>query len=136
MLNNQRHSLLISSSSSNHLNKHVLHTMLFMKIHMAEDGVVVEGEGGVGAGVDMGTIKVDMVTIKVDMETIKIMVDIQTGAKEVGEAEVGAIVVLDIKEAEVEGVEGMAVGEDGWAAVQGGMVATMHSQNRFPFCFS
>ena len=98
---------------------------LDFQIHMAEDGVVVEGEGGVGAGVDMGTIKVDMVTIKVDMETIKvwiqnildyvmrgaeciyestfsfkcdlfyqqIMVDIQTGAKEVGEAEVGAIVV-------------------------------------------
>lgn len=85
LLNNQSHSPITNSSSNQ--NKHGLHTMLSMKIHMAEVADVVEGEGGIGAGVeDTATIKVDMVTIKVDMETIKvvmetikIMVDIQTG---------------------------------------------------------
>lgn len=76
---------------------------------MAVDGVAGEGEGE----------GEDEVMPEVDMETIKNMMGMQTGAEEVGEAEVGAIVVLDMKEAEVEGAEVTPVGVEGWVAGQG-----------------
>ncbi|XVE78059.1 hypothetical protein DITRI_Ditri13aG0113800 [Diplodiscus trichospermus] len=72
-------------------------------IHMDEEGVVVEVEGGVGPGVDM--------------EIIKIMADTQIGVEVVGEVEVGAIVVLDMKEVEVEGAGAIAVAMEGWVVV-------------------
>lgn len=72
-----------------------------MKIPPMEGGeVVVEGEGGIG--------------LEVDMETTKIMEVIQIGAEVVGEAEDGDIVVLDIKEAEVEVAGGTTVAGEGW----------------------
>ncbi|KAJ0112111.1 hypothetical protein Patl1_01618 [Pistacia atlantica] len=55
----------------------------------------------------------------VDMDTIKKMMGIQTGAEVVGEAEVGVIVEPDMKEAEVEGAEFMAVAVEGWVGDQG-----------------
>ncbi|KAF5741253.1 hypothetical protein HS088_TW10G00249 [Tripterygium wilfordii] len=87
-------------------------------IHMAEAGVVVEGEGGIGAGVDMETI------MEIMKETIKIMAGIQIGAEVVAEEEVGAIAVLDMKEAE-EGTEAMSVVVEGWV-VSHGEVVTKH----------
>lgn len=83
--------------------------MLPMKNHTAVDGVVGEGEGE----------GEDEVMPEVDMETIKNMMGIQTGAEVVGEAEVGAIVVLDMKEAEVEAAEVTRAGVGGWVAGQG-----------------
>ncbi|KAG8485323.1 hypothetical protein CXB51_021225 [Gossypium anomalum] len=77
-------------------------------IHMAEEGVVVEGEGGVGVGVDM--------------EIIQIMVNTPTGAEVVGEEEVGAIVVVATKEADAEGAEAITVAVEGWVVAAQGVV--------------
>ncbi|KAK8688595.1 hypothetical protein V6N13_087352 [Hibiscus sabdariffa] len=72
-------------------------------VNEAEVGVVVEGEGGVGAGVDTQT-----------MEIIKMMVDTRTGSEAVGEEEVGVIVVgVGV------GVEAIAVDMEGWVVVVG-----------------
>lgn len=128
---------MISSSSSNssNLDKHVVPTMLVLKIHMAEvirmSEDVVEVEDGTGAGVDM-----DMETIRVTTkeaigeiitgtirETIKIMVVTQIRAVVGVGAGIGVIVELDMKEAEVEGAEAMAKVVEGWPIAQGVVVA-------------
>lgn len=86
---------------------------------MAEEGVVAEQEGVVGVGVGMEIIKTMAVT----------MVDTPTGAEVEAEAGVGGpIVVLDMKEAGVEGAEGMAEVEEGWVVGVAGVVVTRHSQ--------
>lgn len=87
---------------------------------------MVEGEDGTGAGADMGmeTMReIIRVTIKeIIKETIKIMAVIQIGVVVVGEAEVGVIEVLGMKEEEVEGAEAMAVVVEGWVVDQGEVV--------------
>ena len=113
-----------------------------MKIHTAEEGVVVKGQVGVGAGEDMETTNIKImagmpmgakVVDKAEIGAIKIMVGMQTGAKvvdevEIGaikimvgmpmgakvvdEAEIGAIKVLDMREAEGEGAEVLGVAVD------------------------
>lgn len=84
---------------------------------MAEDVVEVEEEEGFGGEVDM-VVMVDMVdmetTKKMDGTGIGVGVEVEVEVLE----EVGAIMVLDMKEA--EGVEeAMAAGGEGWAAEGG-----------------
>lgn len=95
-------------------------------IHMAED--VVEGEDGIGAGVDMDTETIRVTTTKEAIgeiitgtirETIKIMVVTQIRAVVGVGAGIGVIVELDMKEAEVEGAEAMAKVVEGWPIAQG-----------------
>lgn len=91
--NNQSSNTIISRSN---LTSHVHRTMLLMKIHKAEDGVVEEAEGVVGAtGVDVEIIKImvgmstggylEIIKImegiqgEMDTEIIEIMAGIQTG---------------------------------------------------------
>ncbi|KAF2284500.1 hypothetical protein GH714_025865 [Hevea brasiliensis] len=74
------------------------------------------GEGGTGVEVDT--------VMEIIKETIKIMVVIQIGVVVVDEAEVGVIVGLGMKEAQVEGAEAMAVVVEGWVVVQGVAAAT------------
>lgn len=95
-------------------------------IHMAED--VVEGEDGIGAGVDMDTETIRVTTTKEAIgeiitgtirETIKIMVVTQIRAVVGVGAGIGVIVELDMKEAGVEGAEAMAKVVEGWPIAQG-----------------
>ncbi|KAI8574306.1 hypothetical protein RHMOL_Rhmol01G0344100 [Rhododendron molle] len=89
------------------------------QIRMVEGEAVVEGEDGVGTGVDMETTKVEITkkmaviqtgaeVVVVDMATItqvkitKKMANIQTLAEVVGVAEVGATVVLGMTQVGVE----------------------------------